>query len=50
MCLKGFDSSNEEVILSDEKKRTAVCSLKIGKSPGFDEVNYDIVKQNSNSL
>ena len=50
MCLKGFDSSNEDVILSDEKINTAVCSLKIGKSPGFDEVNYDIVKQNSKSL
>ena len=50
MYLKGFESFNEEVILSDEKLKTAFFSLKIGKSPGFDEVNYDIVKQNSKSL
>ena len=36
--------------LSDEEIKTAFFSLKDGKSPGFDEINYDIVKQNFNSL
>ena len=48
--LKGSDSSFEEVTLSDEEIKTAFFSLKGGKSPGFDEINYDIVKQNFNSL
>ena len=34
MYLKGFDSTNEEVTLSDEKIKTAFFSLKSGKSPG----------------
>ena len=39
MYLKGFDSSFEEVTLSDEEIKTAFFSLRGGKSPGFDEVN-----------
>ena len=40
------ESSFEEVTLSDEEIKTAfLLSLKSGKSPGFDEVNYDAVKQ-----
>ena len=39
-------TSFEEVTLSDEEIKTAFFSLKGGKSPGFDEINYDIVKQN----
>ena len=50
MYLKESDSSFEEVILSDEEIKTTFFSLKGGKSPGFDEINYDIVKQNFNSL
>ena len=50
MYLKGFDSTFEEVTLSDGKIKTVFFSLKSGKSPGFDEVNYDIVKKKSNSL
>ena len=50
MYLKGFGSTFEELTLSDEKIKTAFFSLKSGKSPGFDEVNYDIVKKKSNSL
>ena len=50
MYLKESDSSFEEVTLSDEKIKTAFSSLKGGKSPGFDEINCDIVKQNFNSL
>ena len=50
MYLKESDSSFEEVTLSDEEKKTVFFSLKGGKSPGFDEINYDIVKQNFNSL
>ena len=50
MYLKESDSSFEEVTLSDEEIKTAFFSLKGGKSPGFDEINYDIVKQNFNSL
>ena len=50
MYLKGSDSSFEEVTLFDEEIKTAFFSLKGGKSPGFDEINYDIVKQNFNSL
>ena len=48
--LKESDSSFEEVTLSDEEIKTAFFSLKDSKSPGFDEINYDIVKQNFNSL
>ena len=43
-------TSFEEVTLSDEEIKTAFFSLKVGKSPGFDEINYTIVKQNFNSL
>ena len=50
MYPKGFDSSLEEVTFCDGKIKTAFFSLKGDKSPGFDEVNYDIVKQNSHSL
>ena len=50
MHYKESGSSLEEVILSDEKIKTAFFSLKGGKSPGFDEINDHIVKQNSNSL
>ena len=50
MYLKGFDSTFEEVTLSDGKIKRVFFSLKSGKSPGFDEVNYDIVKKKSNSL
>ena len=45
MYLKGSDSSFEEVTLSDEEIKTAFFSLKGGKSPGLDEINYNIVKQ-----
>ena len=48
--LKESDSSFEEVTLSDEEIKTAFFSLTGGKSPGFDEINYTIVKQNFNSL
>ena len=50
MYLKGSGSFFEEVVLSDEEIRTTFLSLKGGKSPGFDEINYEIVKQNFNSL
>ena len=50
MYLKESDSSFEEVTLSDEEIKTAFFSVKGGKCPGFDEINYDIVKQNLNSL
>ena len=50
MYLKESDSSFEEVTLSDEEMKTAFFSLKGGKSSGFDERNYDIVKQNFNCL
>ena len=42
--------SFEEVTLSDEEIKTAFFFLKAGKNPGFDEINYHIVKQNFNSL
>ena len=48
--LKESDSSFEKVTLPDEEIKTAFFSLKGGKSPSFDEINYDIVKQNFNSL
>ena len=41
--LKGSDSSFKEVILSDEEIKTEFFSLKGSKSPGFDEINYDII-------
>ena len=50
MYLKESDSSFQEVALSDEEIKTAFFSLKGGKSPGFDEINYDNVKQNFNTL
>ena len=50
LYLKGSDSSFEEVTLSDEEIKTVLFSLKGGKSPSFDEINYYIVKQNFNSL
>ena len=50
MYLKGSESSFKGVTLSDEEIKTAFFSLKDDISPGFDELNYDIVKQNSNSL
>ena len=45
MYLKESGSSFEEVTLSDEEIKTAFFSLKGGKRPGFDEINYDVVKQ-----
>ena len=50
MFLKGSDSSFEEVTLSNEEIKIAFFSLKGGKSPSFDEINYGIVKENANSL
>ena len=50
MYLKVSGSSFEEVTLFNEEIKTAFFSLKGGKSPGFDEINYDIVKQNFDSL
>ena len=50
MYLKESGSFFEEVTSSDEEIKTTFFSLKGGKSPGFDEINYDIVKQNFNSL
>ena len=51
MYLKESDSSFEKVLtLSDEEIKTTFFSLKGGKGPGFDEINYDVVKQNFNSL
>ena len=50
MYLKESDSSFEEVTLSDEEIKTAFFSLKGDNCPGFDDINYDIVKQNFNSL
>ena len=50
MYFKGSESSFKGVTLSDEEIKIAFLSLKDDISPGFDELNYDIVKQNSNSL
>ena len=50
MYLKESDSSFEEVTLSDEEIKTAFFSLNGSKSPGFDEINYEIVKQKFNSF
>ena len=50
MYHKGSDSSFEEVTLSDTDIKKAFFSLKGDKSPGFDQINYDIVKQNFNPL
>ena len=50
MYLKESDSSFEKVISTDEEMKTAFFSLKGGKSPGFDEINYNVVKQSFNSL
>ena len=49
MYLQVSDSCFENT-LSEEEIKTGFFSLKGGKSPGFDEMNYDIVKQNFNSL
>ena len=46
MYLKGSNSFFQEVTLSDKEIKTSCFSLKRGKSPGFDETNYNIVKQN----
>ena len=50
MYLKRSDSSSEEVTSSDEEIKAAFFSLKGDKSPGFDEINYDTLKQKFNSL
>ena len=50
MYFKGSESSFKGVTLSDEEIKTAFFSLKDDISPSFDELIYDIVKQNSNSL
>ena len=50
MYFKGSESSFKGVTLSDKEIKTAFFSLNDDISPGFDELNYDIVKQNSNSL
>ena len=50
MYLKGSDSSFEEVTLSGEEIKAAFFSLKAGKSPSFDEINCNIVKEIFNSL
>ena len=39
----------DEVTFPDEEIK-AFFSLKGGKSPGFDEIKYEIVKQNFNTL
>ena len=44
------NSSFQESSFSDGEIKTGFFSLKGGKIPGFDEINYDIVKQNFNSL
>ena len=49
MYLEGSDGSFEEVTLSDEEMKTAFFPLKGGKSPGFNEINYN-VKQKFNYL
>ena len=50
MSLKGSGCSFEEVTLSNEEIKPAFFSLRGRKSRGFDEVNYDIVKQSFKSL
>ena len=50
MYLKESESHLEEVTISDEERKTAFFSLKGGKSSGFDEIKYHILKQNFNSL
>ena len=42
---KSFEMYLKESGSSFEEVKTAFFSLKCGKSPGFDEINYDIVKQ-----
>ena len=49
MYLEGSDGSFEEVTLSDEEMKTAFFPLKGGKSPGLNEINYN-VKQKFNYL
>ena len=50
MYLKESESHLEEVTISVEERKTVFFSLKRGKSPGFDEIKYHIVKQNFNSF
>ena len=50
MYLKESESHLEEVTISDEERKTFFFSLKRGTSPGFDEIEYHILKQNFNSL
>ena len=50
MHFKESGSSFEEVTLSYEETKIAFFSLKSGKSPGFDDINYDVVKQSFSSL
>ena len=50
MYLKGSDGSFDEITLSDEEIKTAFFYLTGAKKRDFDEMNYDIVKQNFNSL
>ena len=50
MSLKGSGCSFEEATLSNEEIKPAFFSLRGRKSRGFDEVNYDIVKQSFKSL
>ena len=50
MYLKESGSCFEEITLSDEEAKSAFFSLRGSKSPGFDEINWDTVKQNVNSL
>ena len=60
MCLKGYDSSFEDVTLSNEEIKIVFSSSKGAKSPsfdninyrspGFDDINYHILKPNFHSL
>ena len=50
MNVKGPGSCFEEVTLSVEEIKTTLFSLKGDKSSGLDEINYELVKQNLNSL
>ena len=45
MYLKESDSSFDKVNLSDEEIKTTFFYLKWGKSPGFDEINFDIASK-----
>ena len=60
MCLKGYDSSFEDVTLSNEEIKIVFSASKGAKSPsfdninyrspGFDDINYHILKPNFHSL